>query len=337
MATATAAYPSTGPPTKRSRTDVVSYSNPATTTSLAAPTMRLTGHTGSVYTLAYDPTGTTLASGSFDKKVLLWNTESGDCENYNVLEGHKNAVLDLKFLQDDVLVTASADKTLGAWDTNTGQRLKKCTAHTGIVNSVDVAQGGDVFCSASDDATVKLWDVRVSKGGLTASLPHDYSVTSVAYGPDNQVFTGGIDNWIHCWDVRQEQKVYSMKGHTDTITYLSMHPKGTHLLSNSMDQTVRSWDIRPFVQGSRHKKTFTGATHNAEKALLKCAWSGDGQMVSAGSADRMVHIWDELTAEELYLLPGHSGTVQTTIFHPTLSQQIASGSSDNTIYVGELG
>ena len=304
------------------------------TTSLAAPTMRLSGHSGSVYALAYDPMGSTLASGSFDKKVFLWNTESGDCENYNVLEGHKNAVLDLKFSHADVLVTASADKTLGVWDANTGQRLKKCTAHTGIVNSVDVDQ--ELFCSASDDATVKLWDIRVSRGGLTGSLPHDFAVTSVAYGPDHQVFTAGIDNWIHCWDVRQTQKIYSMKGHTDTITYLSVHPKGTHLLSNSMDQSLRSWDIRPFVQGSRHKKTFTGATHNAEKALLKCSWSGNGHMVSAGSADGMVHIWDELTTEELYLLPGHSGTVHTTIFHPSLTQQIASASSDNTIYVGEL-
>ena len=310
-----------------------------TTTRLAAPTLRLTGHTGSVYTLAYDPTGATLASGSFDKTVFLWNAESGQCENFNVLEGHKNAILDLKFLaQGDVVVTASADKSLGAWDANTGKRLKKCTAHTAIVNSVDVDnhQQDAIFFSASDDATVKLWDIRVSRGGLTGSLPHDFAVTSVACGPDHQLFTGGIDNWIHCWDIRQAQKVYSMKGHSDTITYLAVHPKGTHLLSNSMDQSLRSWDIRPFVQGTRHKKTFTGGTHNAEKALLKCAWSGNGQMVSAGSADGMVHIWDELTTEELYLLPGHSGTVHTTIFHPMLSQQIASGSSDKTIYVGEL-
>jgi Prp8 binding protein len=167
-------------------------------------------------------------------------------------------------------------------------------------------------------------------------------VTGVACGPDHQLFTGGIDNWIHCsgWDIRQAQKVYSMKGHTDTLPYLTVRAKGTHLLSNSMDQSLRNWDMRPFLQGTRHKKTFTGGTHNTEKALLKCAWSGNCQMVSAGSAHGLVHIWDELTTEELYLLPGHSGTVISTVlhnfFHPMLSQQIASGCSDKAICVGEL-
>jgi Prp8 binding protein len=149
------------------------------------------------------------------------------------LEGHKNAILDLKFLsQGDMVVTASADKSLGVWDVNTGKRLKKCTAHTAIVNSVDVdnqqqqQQQDMVFYSASDDATVKLWDIRVSRGGLTGSLPHDFAVTSVACGRIINCFTGGIDNWIHCWDIRQAQKVYSMKGHTDTITYLTVHPEG---------------------------------------------------------------------------------------------------------------
>ncbi len=42
-----------------------------------------------------------------------------------------------------------------------------------------------------------------------------------------------------------------------------------------------------------------GGSHNAEKGLLNCAWSADGSMVTGGSADRIVHIWDELSAEEV--------------------------------------
>ena len=71
-----------------------------------------------------------------------------------------------------------------------------------------------------------------------------------------------------------------------------------------MDGTLRSWDIRPFIDDSsgkkkRHNKTFVGGSHNAEKGLLNCAWSADGSMVTGGSADRIVHIWDELSAEEV--------------------------------------
>lgn len=77
-----------------------------------------------------------------------------------------------------------------------------------------------------------------------------------------------------------------------------------------MDGTLRTWDIRPFVDNDdatggkkkRHDKTFVGGTHNAEKGLLNCAWSADGTLVTGGSADRVVHIWDELSAEEVRLL-----------------------------------
>ena len=42
------------------------------TSSLAQPTMKLSGHKGSVYCLAYDPQGEMLCSGSFDSTCLLW-------------------------------------------------------------------------------------------------------------------------------------------------------------------------------------------------------------------------------------------------------------------------
>lgn len=329
-----------GPAPKRFRGEqgAIVEHNPSSairTSSLDQPTMKLTGHKGSVYALQYNANGEIMVSGGFDMKCLLWNA-TGSCENYNVLEGHKNAILDLAW-SDEHVATASADKTLGWFDSNTGVRLKRFQGHSGIVNSVDTAKTSTapLVVSASDDKTCKLWDARIR--GEVSSLLHDYQVTSVALSDEtNTVYTGGIDNTIVAWDVRKAEKLYAMKGHTDTITCLSLHPKGTHVLSNSMDGTIKSWDIRPFVTGKRHCKTFAGATHNAEKGLLKCAWSADGKMVTGGSADRMVHIWDELTAEELYLLPGHTGCVNTVVFHPK-ENIIASGASDKSVYVGELG
>ena len=49
--------------------------------------------------------------------------------------------------------------------------------------------------------------------------------------------------------------------------------------------------------------------------LLHCAWSPDGQMVSAGSADRFVYIWDSNTRKIMYKLPGHLGSVNDVDFH----------------------
>lgn len=125
-----------------------------------------------------------------------------------------------------------------------------------------------------------------------------------------------------------------MDGHRDTITALALSPDGTSLLSNSSDRTLRRWDVRPFAT-ERCLKTFMGATHGADRNLLGAAWSPTGEMVAGGSADRAVHIWDEFSAQELYFLPGHNGTVNDVQFHPT-QPIVASCSSDKTIFLGEL-
>lgn len=310
---------------------------PIRTSSLDAPTMKLTGHKGSVYCLSYDPTGQVLCSGSFDMTCLLWSA-TGDCANFNVLSGHKNAVLDCKFAADsDHVATASADKHVAWWDANTGSRLRRFVGHDGIVNAVDTVRTGAVplVLSGSDDRTARLWDARSAKREV-AAFEDEFQITAVALSDDGQVaYTAGLDNCITAWDVRKQQRTMKMKGHADTVTCLSLDPKGTHLLSNSMDGTLKTWDIRPFVGGNRQDKTFVGGTHNAEKGLLNCSWSADGSMVTGGSADRIVHVWDVPTSEELYALPGHTGCVNSVVFHPK-ENVLASASSDKSIYVGEL-
>lgn len=79
----------------------------------------------------------------------------------------------------------------------------------------------------------------------------------------------------------------------DTVTGVSLSPSGTHLLSNAMDNTVRMWDVNPYTSlPSREVKVFVGATHNFEKNLMRCGWSPDMKLVTAGSADRTTNIWE---------------------------------------------
>lgn len=54
---------------------------------------------------------------------------------------------------------------------------------------------------------------------------------------------------------------------------------GSYLLSNSMDNTLRIWDVRPFAPSERCVKLLSGHQHNFEKNLLRCAWSPDGSKV----------------------------------------------------------
>ena len=94
---------------------------------------------------------------------------------------------------------------------------------------------------------------------------------------------------------------FALIGHMDTVTGLSVSPDGKHLVSNAMDNTVRVWDIRPYVQGddsARCIHTLFGVQHNFEKNLLRASWNHDSTLVTAGSADRFVCVWDVATGKE---------------------------------------
>lgn len=302
---------------------------------LQAPTMLLSGHSAAVYSLKFSPSGQHLASGSFDRTILLWDVY-GECRNYNVLSGHKNAVLEVQWTYDSAqVVSSSADKTVALWDAETGNRVKKFAGHTSVVNSCcPVTSGPTLIASGSDDCTTKLWDVRFKRPAKT--FESKYQVTAVCFsGNNSHIIAGGLDGDIKMWDLRKDEVSTVLQGHTDIVTGVSLSPDGNYLLSNAMDSTVRKWDVRPFVAGERQRTTFMGAKHSFDRTLIRCGWSSDMRYVASGSADRYVYVWDAETGNLRYHLPGHKGSVNEAVFHPT-EPIVGSCSSDKEIYLGEL-
>jgi len=317
----------------------------------------------------------------------------GECVNYGVLEGHQGAVVDVCYAMGGTrLVSVSSDRRGLVWDAASGKRVKTLKGHQSYVNAVAAARGSvPLMATASDDRTCSVWDARAKRP--VAILRHQVAVLSVEFSTDaTQLFSGGLDNAITCWDLRAisgtaqqkrdqqqqqpQQKIEKKKnenqmdldddvslssttypasssppassvsvpgvlrkmyGHTDSLTGLRLDPFGHCLLSNSMDNTVRTWDVRAFVpdENNRLVKIYTGAAHDFQKQLLKCDWSADGKKISAGSSDGFAYIWDVASTQVIYKLPGHQGCVNQVAFHPS-QPIIASCSNDKTIYLGEI-
>uniref|UniRef100_A0A182VUY4 U5 small nuclear ribonucleoprotein 40 kDa protein n=1 Tax=Anopheles minimus TaxID=112268 RepID=A0A182VUY4_9DIPT len=329
---------------KKSRTDIVAYTakdkqlleqNVERTSGLLGPIMLLEGHGGEIFSTEFHPEGEHLLSTGFDRQIFLWKVYD-ECDNVGVLSGHSGAIMEAHFSPDGSnIYTCATDKVVGVWDVPTCTRIRKLKGHTHFVNSCCGARRGPtLIVSGSDDSSIKIWDAR--KRHVVSTFDNTYQVTAVCFNDTaEQVISGGIDNEIKVWDIRKKEIVYRLRGHTDTVTGLSLSPDGSYVLSNSMDNTLRIWDIRPYVPGERCVKVFTGHQHNFEKNLLRCAWSPDGLKISAGSADRFVYIWDTTSRRILYKLPGHNGSVNDIDFHPT-EPIIVSGSSDKTLYLGEI-
>jgi len=160
-----------------------------------------------------------------------------------------------------------------------------------------------------------LWDPR--QKAAVDFIETSFPVTAVAMSEaGNELYSGGIDNDIHVWDMRKKAVAFSLNGHTDTITSLAVSPDSQTLLSNSHDSTVRTWDIRPFAPKDRHVRTFDGAATGMEKNLLRASWDSQGRRIAAGSGDRTAVVWEAATGKLLQNLPGHKGAVNDVRFAP---------------------
>ena len=77
-------------------------------------------HTGWIFSLAFSPDGATLASGSVDCTICLWNVDKATLRA--VLHGHTETVYKVIFSPDGTwLLSCSADGTIRFWDIQTGK------------------------------------------------------------------------------------------------------------------------------------------------------------------------------------------------------------------------
>ena len=118
----------------------------------------LTGHTDWVRSIDISPHGKTLASGSADKTIRLWDVETGDL--LETLTGHIGTVYSLRFSPDGpMLASSGADATIRFWDVETGNPVKTLTGHTDTIWQLRFdPQGKTTLASGSRDTTIRLWN-----------------------------------------------------------------------------------------------------------------------------------------------------------------------------------
>ena len=240
----------------------------------------LTGHSNWVWSVAYSPDGQTLASGSLDNTIKLWNVNTGNL--LQTLKGHSELVNSVAYSPDgQTVASGSLDKTIKLWNINTGNLLQTLEGYYIVAYSPD----GQTLAlaSGSDDKTIKLWDVNT--GNLLQTLEgHSNSVLSVAYSPDGQtVASGSRDSTIKLWNVKTGKLLQTFTDHSDFVTSVAYSPDGQTVASGSRDSTIKLWNVKT----GKLLQTFKG--HSSW--VYSVAYSPDGQTVASGSLDNTIKIW----------------------------------------------
>ena len=160
-------------------------------------------HTGRIYSVAFSPNSKRIVSGSGDKTIQVWDTESGDVV-YGPFKGHTGPVYAVVFSPDGQrIASGSNDTSIRVWDAESGMlpALLVLDGHTGSVWSVAFSHDGKRIVSGSSDTAIRVWD---AESGDMVSGPfngHINWVRSVAFSFDGKrIVSGSDDKTIRVWD-----------------------------------------------------------------------------------------------------------------------------------------
>jgi WD40 repeat protein len=290
----------------------------------------LTSQGGAVDSVAFSHDGKTLATGSADGTVRLWDVASH--QPITTLTGHTGAVTSVAFSPDGTtLATGGADGIVRLWNVATYRPIRALTSHDGRVNSVAFSPDGTTLATGSADGTVRLWDVATRRPTNGPPTSHGDPVFGVAFGPGGATLaTGNADGTVSLWDL-----VNGSCSSGPTIsdprraTSVGLSPDGATLAAGNADGTIRLWDT---ATGSPTTRPLTGPAG----PVASVAFSPDSTTLASATPDHTVRLWDLATSRPIGApLTGHTGLVTSVAFSPD-GKTLAAGSADHTVQLWDV-
>jgi len=211
----------------------------------------LEGHDGEVGCVTISPSGSHLASGGGDGKLIIWSEpgEGGEWARVQVLEDHTSTIRAVCFSPDGKqLATGSYDKVINLYSFNEGKAILAHTleGHTYTVYSLSFSPDCKLLCSGSWDTSIKFWNP--ADGSLVKSIDQAHTdwVRSVSYSPNGRVLvSAGDDRTMKIWDAETFELKHTFEQEFFT-NQLTITADSNFIVSANEDRTVRFTPCREY-------------------------------------------------------------------------------------------
>ena len=206
-------------------------------------------HTEEINTIAVHPNGHTIATGSDDGMIVLWDLQTGgQIHQFYLVQ----PVRSVSISPDGKTIIGACDQTISIWNLETKHRIgifSKPTSgksHDGMIQDLCFSGDSQLVVSASSDRTLQVWknDHRsIIQEKLKRTLTgHTNTVFSVAVSRDGQrVVTGSADSTIRIWDLTSWAEAQVLTGHQGWVNTIALSPDERVIASGGGDGILRLW------------------------------------------------------------------------------------------------
>ena len=285
-------------------------------------------HEGEIYSLTFSPDGQTLAVGTKEGLVTLWQTKTRT-KIETIDKG--GSVYGLAFSPGGKILAIGSYNGLLLWDPSTGKELPGMMVGVEMdsdgVGKLVFSPDGRLLAGNSGRLHFHLWDMVGLRQLEPLRNPHASYSSALAFSPDGRVLaTGSWDSEIKLWDSQTKALLRTFKGHQARINWLTFSPDGNTLASASDDGTVRLWPARDRQPGDGEASAMLRG-HTANVSFV--AFVPDGETLVSASSDATVKIWPAHGIPDRDVLAEDSDWVDTVAFSP--NDMLATGCYDGTV------
>ncbi|KAJ8676725.1 hypothetical protein QAD02_012512 [Eretmocerus hayati] len=166
-------------------------------------TSSLTGNKDSIYSLAMNPSGTIIVSGSTEKVLRVWDPRS--CNKLMKLKGHQDNIKALVLNRDGTqCLSASSDGTIKLWSIGQQQCVQTYRVHTEGVWALLATENFGHVISGGRDKRIVMTELR-NPDKFTVIAEEKAPILKMVMTPDqSSIWVATSDSTINNWNLNQK-------------------------------------------------------------------------------------------------------------------------------------
>lgn len=290
----------------------------------------LPGHAAGVCCLAFSADGQRIASGSYDRTVLVRDAGTGTilCQTSHAARVHAVAFSP----EGDSVASAGDDRLVkvtelpGNPSAEPAATSESGTPQRYVIYAVRISASGRFAVSGGRRQPDQVWDFLTGAPlGSFRLRPQD--TTAIALSSDSQLIASGSLQEVCIWTPEMARLLTVLKGHESWVLALEFSPTNDRVVSGSEDHRIMLWE----AASGRWIRTFSGHTNKVRSVTF----SRDGRLIASGAEDGTARIWEADTGHPGPVLTGHEGYIVHLAFlrdHRTL----VSAGTDETVRVWDV-